>query len=510
MRIVFSGACGLFLLWIALSTAYSQRVNQYSVEAGGMAASGQTPFWMRANQYGTVPLNTPFLRLNAALYSPYRPADSLGHRPKFDWGYGANVVVNAGKTSQFLLPEAYLKGRIGAFELYVGRRKEIVGLVDTLMTSGAYIWSGNALPIPKVQFGLHNFTPIPFTKGILSVMGVIAHGWFEDSDRLVKDSYLHQKYFYGRLGKPTWPVRFYGGFNHQVIWAGYADPKVLGPVVSMNGKLPSSLSNFPAVLFGTRGDPMDKTITSFEWNRIGNHLGSVDAALEVDLNHLNFYAYRQFVYDDGSLFYGTNLADGLNGLRIRNKNQPSGSAFFLRQITLEYLYTGSQGGSVFVIDDEKLRGRDDYFNHSQFLDGWTYFGRTIGTPFLTPQRELKPGTPDHGVGISNNRVSVAHFGLSALLLNKIELTGRLSYSSNAGTYAIPYPAKPRQISGLLTAALPVNLLGGTMLSGSLGVDSGELLPTSTGVYLGLRKTGFLGRSGGYQPASRVSGSRWAN
>ena len=476
-------------VWMGI---YGQRVTQYQAEAGGMVSSDRTPFWLRANQYGTVPFQSPVLRLSAGIYSDYRVADSAHARPLADWGYGVNAVVNAGPVNQFLLPEAYVKGRLGPFELYAGRRRELVGLVDTLLTTGAYIWSGNALPIPKVQIGLPNFTSIPFTKGIVSVMGVVAHGWFENTNRLVKGSYLHQKYVYGRLGKPTWPFRLYGGFNHHVIWAGVADPGVLSDGLSVNGKLPSSLKYFPAVVLGTRGTPIDDIVTGFEDNRIGNHLGSVDLAADVNIGQWNAYVYRQFVYDDGSLFYGTNIKDGLNGLRIKNLRQPTGAPFFLRQVTIEYLFTGSQGGDEFVVLINERRGRDNYFNHGQFVDGWVYYGRTIGTPFLTPEREI---TPNNGVGISNTRVSVAHFGISGLLFNTVGVTTRLSASRNAGTYGNPYLTIPTQFSGLLTASVPLNWLGGTVLNGSVAVDVGKLLPNSTGVYVGLRKTGFLsGRS----------------
>ena len=490
MRFVLSGVwCWLFIINTSV-VVYGQRTSHYQVEAGGLASSAQMPFWLRANQYGTVPLTNPAFRLNASLRSDYRPADSSGYRPKIDWGYGINVVANIGTTNQFILPEAYLKARLGAFELYAGRRKEIVGLVDTLLTTGAYAWSGNALPIPKIQIGLPSYTAIPFTKGVFSVMGAFAHGWFENSDRIVTGSYLHQTYIYGRVGKPSWRFRLYGGFNHEVIWAGYSS--ALSPVVAVNGQLPSSLRYFPAVAFGTRGNDYinDKNLTSFEDNRIGNHLGSLDLAADVDLTNWNLFAYRQFLYDDGSLFYGTNLEDGLNGLRLKNRRQPTGSGFFLRQITLEYLFTGSQGGDLFIIDDPKRRGRDDYFNHSQFLDGWVYFGRTIGTPFLTPQPEALSSLPTR-VGIVNNRVSVLHLGLSALLLNKMDITARLSFSRNAGTYPIPYLTIPTQFSGLITASLPINLFGGTVLNGSFAADAGGLLPNSLGAYIGLRKTGML-------------------
>lgn len=494
-RCLLALSCSVFLLSNRTVQAQTTRLKQTYLEAGTLLSTDQTPFWLRANQYGIVPLKGPVLRLQAGIRSDYQLADSLGHRPKIDWGYAVDGVLNVGVTNQFILPEAHIKGRIGAFEVYVGRRREIVGLVDTLLSSGAYAWSGNALPLPKIQLAIPVFTALPFTRGVISVMGAYNHGWFENNGRIVTGSYLHQKYLYARLGKPTWRFRLYGGFNHQVVWAGKAPPGVLSPNLSNNGVLPSGIQYYPAVVLGSRGqwDRTDPNVTSFEDNRIGNHLGSLDVATDVDLNHWNLFAYRQFVYDDGSLFYGTNLADGLNGLRLKNRRQPAGEAFFLRQITLEYLYTESQGGDAFVIDDPEQRGRDNYFNQGQFIDGWQYYHHTIGTPFLTPQGEARPSLPNP-VGITNNRVSVVHVGVAGLLGNRVELTSRLSFSRNLGTYGTPFPTQPGQFSGLLTAAAPIGLFGGALLSGSLGIDLGELLPTSVGVYVGLRKTGLLGKS----------------
>ena len=42
-----------------LLNGYGQHINQYNVEVGGLGSSAQTPFWLRANQYGIVPLNNP-------------------------------------------------------------------------------------------------------------------------------------------------------------------------------------------------------------------------------------------------------------------------------------------------------------------------------------------------------------------------------------------------------------------------------------------------------------------
>ncbi|QKZ11946.1 capsule assembly Wzi family protein [Spirosoma sp. KUDC1026] len=499
MRIALLWTC---LVTISFST-YGQHVHEYKATVGGFFSSGPTPFWLRSNQYGVVPIQNPTGSFAVGLRSDYRTADSTRSKPLVDWGYGIDAVANAGQANQLLLPEAYVKGRLGAFELYAGRRREIVGLVDTLLTSGAYIWSGNALPIPKIQIGLPQFTPIPFTKGIVSIMGVIAHGWFENSDRLVKGSYLHQKYFYGRFGKPTWPFRLYAGFNHQVIWAGYSD-YLIGSSAAVNGRLPSSIKYFPAVFWGSRNTQANGIdVTSFEDNRVGNHLGSIDFAVDVNLGQWNAMLYRQFFYDDGSLFYLLNVQDGLNGVRFKRKKQSNG-LFSLRQVTFEYMFSGSQGGDLFILEDPKRRGRDDYFNHSQFLDGWTYYKRTIGTPFFTTDTEVSNELPARGgAGIANNRVSLFHVGLSAIVANRIDLTGRLSYSINAGTYATPYGTLPRQFSGIITAGIPTSLFGDTQLTASLAVDAGKLLPNSVGGYIGLRKKGLLNS----RPAQRIVSPR---
>ncbi len=500
LRFVF-----LTILLSSAIAALSQRVSRYEVGVGGLISSGkQIPFWLRANQYGTVPLRGSAVRVEGAFHTDYRPVDSIGYRPKFDWGYGFSAVISAGatetrpdvpgSTGTFLLPEAYVKARFGAFEAYVGRRKEMFGLVDTLLTTGAYAWSGNALPIPKLQVSLPTYTALPFTKGVISVLGGAAHGWFESSDKIVTGSYLHQSWLYGRLGKPSWRFRLYGGFNHEAVWGGETIPG--NPSVPRDGKLPSSLKFLPNVALGIRGiaiDPKFNSPNNFEGNRIGNHLGSIDLAADVSIGSWNVFGYRQLLFETGSLFYLTSIVDGINGLRLRNERASAGEVFFLKQLTFEYIFTGSQGGDEFVLDDPQRRGRVDYFNNAQFNDGWRYFGRTIGNPLLTANGETDPSLPQRAA-IANNRVSAFHMGLTGQLLSTVDLTAKLTLSRNAGTYVVPYLTIPTQFSGLLMAAVPLDLLGGIVLNGSLAVDMGGLLPSSVGAYLGLRKTGVLRRN----------------
>src|SRR5690606_11004519 len=143
--------------------------------------------------YGVVPLEPNLVYLNTRVEKTYRRGRT------WDYGFALEPHVNAGKNSQFLLPEAYAKGRVGPLEIYAGRRREVQGLIDTVGSMGSYIWSGNALPVPKVDIGFRDFVPL-LKNGLVAIKGHFAHGWLGSGDS-VQNILLHQKSLYLRLGK---------------------------------------------------------------------------------------------------------------------------------------------------------------------------------------------------------------------------------------------------------------------------------------------------------------------
>lgn len=414
---------------------------KYKLESGVyLSTSGRIPFWLHSNQYGIVPLESQFLTLRGTATKEYDSTkNGKNKQTKFSYGYGLSTVINIGKANKIILPEGYMKVRYGVFELYSGRRKEIVGLVDTILTSGSYIWSGNALSIPKIQISIPNYTSI-IGHGLISIKGAFAHGWFDNG--FVKNFYLHQKWMYGRIGKPNWKLKFYGGFNHQVQWGGeYATPQKDPNGLTID-KLPSDFKSFLYLISGVSINKGDDGISAGrplneQWNRIGNHLGTVDVALDWSLREYNLFIYRQSIYEDGSLFYLNNISDGLLGIGFKNNNFiKRRRKFNINKVLFEYLNTTSQGG---ITDSgntiSQLRGLDNYFNNSVYIDGWSYKDNSIGTPFFLDKNflNLKDGNI---VKFRNTRLQSYILSLAGIYKD-ITFLSRYSKSVNYGTYFSP-------------------------------------------------------------------------
>jgi hypothetical protein len=401
----------LFLLLFFLPTINAQKKN-FSFDLGssaGYVTSGHVPFWLRSNQFGSIPLDNASLSLIGAIRKDY---DATRSRI-FDWGASVEGRANIGDKSNFTLIEGYAKLRIGVFEIRAVRSKEITGLCDTSLSSGSFSVSGNALGIPKVQISIPEFYSLPIFGKLFAFKGNYAHGWIgkttfsSNGNVFQKETYLHQKSLYGRFGKPDWKLKLYGGFNHQVLWC-YENGDVF---------LSSPLKTYISVITGR--------------NRIGDHLGSIDLGFEYDFKNVRLLAYRQNIYDAGALYYLANIRDGLNGLSLVNTRYTHKGVQW-RKILVEVFYTKNQAGELW--SPLTKSGDENYYNNEQYLEGWSYEGIGIGNPFICTRTYTREGLPaDPGDYFINNRVVAFHFGFEGSV-NKWEFMIKTSYSLNYGTF----------------------------------------------------------------------------
>ncbi|QRR01875.1 capsule assembly Wzi family protein [Dyadobacter sandarakinus] len=457
-----------------------------NLEAGAYASDSRSvPFWLRTNQFGIVPERFPAGIIQGNLRKDYVFFDTLKNKVRrLDWGVALNPVVTYDDQSKLkaILAEAHVKVRFRHVELYIGRRKEVMGLGDTTLSSGFYAGSGNALPIPKIQIGTVGFAPLHFTRDFVAVNAGFAHGWFWTD--YIQDIRLHQKYLYVRLGKPAAASKFYFGLNHNVMWGGHAEYLKQHPELALNGVLPSSWKFYPNVVlaFTSKNWFTKNGYGAFDSYRLGNHLGSYDIGFDTRIAGRKLWVYHQHPFEDVSSMVFKNLPDGLYGANLKLQSSTSGRGFAITHITAEFLTTKDQSGSTFYIPGSKFQGADNYFNHSQYYEGWSYRGNTVGTPFIAPGKDMDrvPGR-----FFPSNRVNMWYLGAQGQS-GRLLLTLRTSYSRNFGVPGGQLNPVRNQFSGMLAGQY--SLPRQTAIIARFSTDQGTLFLKSSGGYLGIRKS----------------------
>ena len=426
MRKKIIGLVNLAFLLIAGTVGGQDRNYNFTVQTlGGYTTPGVVPFWLRSNQFGSIPLEGASLSLIGAARKDY----DLSGDKLFDWGASLEARANLGNGSNLTLIEGYGKVRLGIFELRAGRSKKITGLCDTTLTSGSWAISGTCLGIPEVELSVRDYWTLPFLGQLFAFKGNFSHGWMGDltvrrglgfgGDTLMLKSYLHQKSLYGRFGKPGWKIKLYGGFNHQVVWGSeqefYLYDYTLTPT-----------ETYLYVLTGKR-----YTNGLIQMERQGNHLGSIDLGVEYAFDRVKVLVYRQNVYEAGALGHLANIQDGLNGISIKNLHSNRNKGIW-DKLVFELLYTKNQAGEPW--SPQTGSPYEPYYNHGQYITGWSYQGTGLGTPFIGTRSHIINSLPaDPEEYFINNRVMALHFGCEGAVRN-VGYMFKASWSKNYGTY----------------------------------------------------------------------------
>ncbi|WP_245925397.1 capsule assembly Wzi family protein [Arcticibacter pallidicorallinus] len=470
---------------------------------GNGTTNGTVPFWMRSNQFGSIPLSGASTSFIAKAYKGYDSTKTI------DWGFGTEARANLGSTSKFILTEGYIKVRAGIFELSAGRTKDVMGFnSDQRLSSGNFSVSGNALGIPKISVSIPEYWSPSIFNDLIAIKGSLSHGWTgklhiadvisstgpggtirTPVDRV--DSYLHQKALYARLGTSNWKLKLHGGINHQVIWGN--ERYIYGETFGL-----SPIETFFFVATGKAYGRIQEN--GIPRSKIGNHLGSIDLAVEYDFPTFNLLVYRQNFYDVGAIAKLANIKDGLNGISLTNKkftDQSHGIRW--KKATFEFLYSKDQAG---LNSSRRTKsGDENYYNNFFYRGGWSYKGLGLGTPFFTANNVARKGSASDPIDFFiNNRVVAFHLGLDASI-ERWDYLLKTSFSRNHGTFATSPEGRttgslvvpPRyglfgavsQFSAYLEANR--KLRNGFSVGYIAAADKGKLLYNSTGLILKIRK-----------------------
>lgn len=503
----FSLVCGSLRAQTILEKD-SSRTSGFSLQLeGGYAGDRQVPFWMRSNQFGSIPLEGGSGSLLVRSFKDYRqPGEWKGRESNnnslWDWGYSLEGRANIGRTLQAQVIEAHAKVRFAMFEARLGRSRDVMGLNgDTLLTSGNFAVSGNALGVPKFEISIPEYYRLPWFDGLFSFKGNFANGYMGEydmtpgiflvpSDDYRLHTFLHQKSLYGRLGKADWKLQLYGGFNHQAQWGGESER--YGSAYELNF--------LQTLTYVTTGKAYGGRGVGIPRSKIGNHQGSVDLGASYNFGSVSLMAYRQNVYEVGALSKLANIADGLNGLALTNNQySKTSNSWGWSKLLVEFFYSKDQAG--YPWSKPTASGDEDYYNNFEYLEGWSYRGKGMGTPLIIAAETARPGQAHHAADyFISNRVVAGHIGAMGHVYGWSVLT-KLTLSRHYGTFATSEYGKSTGRNFFPTGLLftPVNqfsmilqtekeIIPKTTVGGTFALDQGRMLDSGVGLILHARRS----------------------
>ncbi len=449
--------CFIFLLSLCAFQVFAQ-IDSVEVHIKGSGVAGTQgfgPHWLVSNRFGIYSDSSNDVLLMPGFTLPVQ----FGKKLKINLGFDA--VLKPRIKSSFIY-QGYANVNYGKLKLMMGRQNYTLGQFNDDVSSGSFIVSNNALPIPGIGLGFYDYVDVPLTKGYLQVKGGVNQGWLENN-RLDHSPYnkplLHEKFAYIRTGKL--PVNLFLGLVHFALYGG----------VDKNGnKVPVHFLDVVLAKHVSSGG---------EINAYGEHLGIVDLGLSARYKDYDITYYYQLPITDrtGIEKNFSRNQDFFTGILVQTKEHKLLTAF-----TYEFNHTTQQGGLGIpdpvvngtirepwrASDRQYLKdyytalgypvsnlntqaewqsfleaytnygypfgGRVDYYNNYQYKD--VYYDKIIGTSlFITkPQLKRMTGVQDPGDYIVDNRVIIHHLGVEGYFSGNFSYRLLLTYTRNFGEW----------------------------------------------------------------------------
>lgn len=488
MKIRFWLKATVVIAAMMLPTAAHARWNdsiRYVGQVEATFAGGEhNPFWMAANKYGlsSVTRNNAYLRVGVF--------HDMDKSRRFTWGAGADIAGAIRYTSPFIVQQLYGEVKYRCLNFLAGS-KEIPGYtVDSELSTGNLLYSGNSRPIPQLRAGIFDYADIYFTQGWLALRGYAAFGKFTDNRWIESWVDPKSKYNLGMLyhSKSLWlragnvkkfPLEFEIGIEMGTQFGGttYDNGKVT--------KFPTKFIDWFKIVIpksGGSGTPQEE-----QANIEGNVVGSWNFSLawKPQKDWMVKLYYMHMFEDHSMLWIQYPWKDGLYGVQAKF---PSNR--WVSEAVYEFMYTKDQSGSVYWDRnseiDHQVSGRDNYFNH-RLYNGWQHWGMGIGNPLL-----ISPiYNADHTLYFQSNRLWSHHIGIKGNPTRAIGYKLLATYSRHWGTYDKPLENAMSEFNMLAEICWKPEKAKGWAAHFGVGMDAGKLLGNSYGVSLKLTKTGWF-------------------
>ncbi len=448
----------LFFCFLLTLSVRAQDSLRLMVETMGAASvlDEALPHWMAFNRYGFLPSDKSGGYARVEIKRPFTLGEDFKISTEFD---------GIGNTSEVFIHEAYINFQWKNWTLQTGFNEINNQYFPDDLSTGHLFASPNAPTIPKVTFGVLEYSDVPWTKGYLQYRGALSQGILEE-DRPVSRALYHEKYASIRTRKL--PLNIHFGFMHNALFGG-----------EFNGQKQST--NYFEVFLGRQST--NSNVNGDSSNAAGAHFGIFDYGVSLETTEADIDFFYHQPWTDGSSLkdFSAGTKDYMLGIHVKLKNQE-----WISEILYENINTIHQSGEglpdpwingrgynfdelrvldydQFVLDEfgivasgltfeefvsiiefetnENLPfgGRDSYYVNRGFPSGNTYRGFVIGNSlFLTANRlmELNGVISNESELVINNRVQAQHIGVKGNIVPfDIDYKVLVTFTRNLGTYA---------------------------------------------------------------------------
>lgn len=393
------------------------------------------------------------------------------------------------------MEQIYAEGKYRSVFLTLGMKRHYSPFLNTALSSGDLIMSGNARPATGVNSGFVNFQNIPFTKGWVQIIGemgfyrVVNGNWLANHFNhynyyLTTNYWFNYKNIYFRT-QPGHPFTFTIGAQAACQFGGnntIYDKGRITKVYKMRGGIKEF---FRSLIAGKGGNnPGDEAYVE------GNHLGSWDIILEYKLHDASLLrAYYQTPWEDGSGIGKLNGFDGLWGIEFRN-----GSKSIVNGAVIEYIDLTNQSGPLHWdpadISGTTLSGHttgsDDYYNNFAY-NGYQAFGMSIGSPFV----KSPIYNTDGYMRFTDNVIRGFHAGITGNFTGELQYRALVSYRHSWGTPFLQRLKPASDTSMMLEATYSPRWLHGLEMKAQFALDRGSLYGNNVGQLISITYNGNL-------------------
>ena len=159
---------------------------------------------------------------------------------------------------------------------------------------------------------------------------------------------------------------------------------------------------------------------------------------------------------------------------------------FIEGVTYEFLNTTDQSGPWHDRDGLCYAGNDGYYRNSVFQNGWNYWLRSMGTPFITSPLFNENGA----VYTLNSRVRVHHIGIRGDIYG-FRYRAMASYARNYGNDNSRREPLSENTALMLEVNKHVEQAWGLDFGLRLASDIGTQWGNQWGAMLTIRKRGII-------------------